>query len=187
MSLKVLSTEIPDVKLLVPTRHVDERGFLSEVYARDAFHDAGIACDFVQENHSYSKHAGTVRGLHFQIAPRAQGKLVRVIRGRVLDVAVDLRPDSPSFGRHVAVELSAEAWNQLYIPVGFAHGFCTLEPDTEVLYKLTDVYAPELERGLLWNDPALGIAWPVEPEQAILSPKDRALPRLVELTELVFT
>ncbi|MFS8636624.1 MAG: dTDP-4-dehydrorhamnose 3,5-epimerase [Gemmatimonadota bacterium] len=186
MKFEIFETAIPDVKEIVPVRYGDERGFLSEVYQRDAFAAAGIDIEFVQENHSYSARRGTVRGLHFQIPPRAQAKLVRVARGAILDVAVDIRPGSPTFGRHVAVVLSAENWKQLYIPVGFAHGFCTLEPDTEVIYKLSDVYAPELERGLLWNDPALGIEWPVSEAEAILSPKDRTHPRLSELEELVF-
>lgn len=186
MKLQVSSMQIPDVKLVVPARHGDERGFLSEVYGREVFRESGLAFDFVQENQSLSRRRGTVRGLHFQLPPRAQAKLVRVLRGSIMDVAVDLRADSPTFGRHVAVELSAEAWNQLYVPVGFAHGFCTLEPDTEVLYKLTDVYVPELERGLLWNDPELGIAWPITSEEAVLSPKDRSHPRLAELERMIF-
>ncbi|HEX6937786.1 MAG TPA: dTDP-4-dehydrorhamnose 3,5-epimerase [Longimicrobiales bacterium] len=186
MKLQVIPTAIPDVKVIVPARYGDERGFLSEVYERGAFLDAGIDVAFVQENHSYSARRGTVRGLHFQVPPRAQAKLVRVARGAILDVAVDLRPDSPTFGKHVSVVLSAENWNQLYVPVGFAHGFCTLEPDTEVIYKLSDVYAPECERGLLWNDPALGIDWPVDEATAILSPRDRTHPRLAELEEMVF-
>ncbi len=186
MRLEVHDTAIADVKVIVPARYGDERGFLSETYERGAFAAAGLDIEFVQENHSFSARPGTVRGLHFQLPPRAQAKLVRVSRGAVLDVAVDLRVDSPTFGKHVAVELSAANWKQLYVPVGFAHGFCTLEPDTEVIYKLSDVYAPELERGLLWNDPALGIEWPVSEAEAFLSPKDRAQPRLAELEELVF-
>ncbi len=186
MKFEIIDTAIADVKVIVPARYGDDRGFLSEVYRRDAFAAAGIDVEFVQVNQSYSARRGTVRGLHFQLAPRAQAKLVRVTRGSILDVAVDLRPDSPTYGRHVAVELSAANWKQLFIPVGFAHGFCTLEPDTEVIYMLSDVYAPELERGVLWNDPALGIDWPVAEAEAILSPKDRAHPRLAELGELVF-
>lgn len=186
MKFDILPTAIPDVKLIVPARYGDERGFLSEVYERSAFQEAGIGIEFVQENHSFSARRGTVRGLHFQVPPRAQAKLVRVSRGAILDVAVDLRPDSPTFGRHVSAVLSAENWHQLYVPVGFAHGFCTLEPDTEVIYKLSDVYAPEHERGVLWNDPALGIDWPVDAAVAIVSPRDRTHPRLAELEELVF-
>jgi len=122
-----------------------------------------------------------VRGLHFQTGPFAQAKLVSVTRGRILDVVVDLRRSSPAYGRHVPMELSAEAGQQLYVPVGFAHGFCTLEPDTEVMYKVSAPYSPGHDRGLAWDDPALGIAWPVAPERAILSDKDRIHPRLADL------
>lgn len=174
---------IPDVKILTIERHADARGFLAEVYDRRAFEAAGLALDLVQENQSFSVRPGTVRGLHYQVAPRAQAKLVRVTRGAILDVAVDLRRGSPTFGRHTAVTISAATGDQLLLPEGFAHGFCTLEPETEVIYKLTDRYAPDLERGLLWNDPALGIAWPVSPERAIVSEKDRRLPPLAELVD----
>jgi len=183
MNFELYPTALPEVRLLVARRFHDARGFLSEVYGREAFRELGLDFDFVQENHSYSERAGTVRGLHFQAPPRAQAKLVRVVRGAIYDVALDIRRGSPTFGRHVGVVLSAAEWNQLLVPVGFAHGFCTLEPDTEVIYKLTDSYAPETERGVLWNDPALGIAWPVAPEAAIVSDKDRALPRLDELED----
>jgi len=183
MNFELYPTALPEVRLLVSRRFRDARGFLSEVYGRAAFRELGLDLDFVQENHSYSERAGTVRGLHFQAPPRAQAKLVRVVRGAIYDVALDVRRGSPTFGRHVGVVLSAAEWNQLLVPVGFAHGFCTLEPDTEVIYKLTDSYAPETERGVLWNDPALGIAWPVAPEAAIVSDKDRALPRLDELED----
>ncbi len=179
--LQVEETAIPAVKIVTPRRFGDARGFFSEVYSRKAFQEAGIDLDFIQDNHSLSGPRGTVRGLHFQSPPHAQAKLVRVVRGRILDVAVDLRRSSPSFGRHVAVELSAENWRQLLVPVGFAHGFCTLEPDTEVLYKVTGSYAPSHDHGLAWDDPALGIAWPVAPEEALLSDKDRRQPRLADL------
>ncbi len=175
---------IPDVVVLTPRIFRDARGFFSETWNRRALGEAGIEADFVQDNHSLSRDKGVVRGLHFQTPPHAQDKLVRVIRGRVLDVAVDIRRGSPTFGRHVAVELSAENWRQLWVPRGFAHGFCTLEPDTEVLYKVTDYYAPECDEGLLWNDPALGIDWPVGEGEAILSEKDRSHPRLAELPEV---
>jgi dTDP-4-dehydrorhamnose 3,5-epimerase len=171
--LTVEPTRIPDVKIVVPKRFGDDRGFFSEVYNRDRFVNAGIDLDFVQDNHSWSALPGTVRGLHFQSHPYAQGKLVRVARGRILDVAVDLRRASPTYGRHVAVELSAENWRQVLVPVGFAHGFCTLEPDTEVLYKVTNYYAAAHDHGLAWDDPDLGIVWPVSPANAILSDKDR--------------
>lgn len=172
---------IPEVLLIHPKKFGDDRGFFSETYSRQAWRQAGFETEFVQDNHSLSAKAGTVRALHFQVPPFAQDKLVRVVRGAILDVAVDLRRGSPTFGRHVSVVLSAEAWNQLFVPIGFAHGFCTLEDDTEVIYKVTQYYAPDHDRGLLWNDPDLGIAWPVEAEQAVLSDKDRLHPRLKDL------
>jgi dTDP-4-dehydrorhamnose 3,5-epimerase len=179
--MRIADTEIPEVKLVLPIRHGDQRGFFSETYRRDVLARAGIDVELVQDNHSRSAAAGTVRGFHYQSPPRAQGKLVRVARGAVLDVAVDIRHGSPTFGRHVAVRLSAEEWNQLWIPVGFAHALCTLEPDTEVLYKVTDYYSPEHDLGLAWDDPALDVRWPVDAEQAVLSDKDRKHPRLAEL------
>ncbi len=179
--MQVEATAIAAVKLITPKRFGDHRGFFSEVYSRKAWAEAGLDDDFVQDNHSYSAEVGVIRGLHFQLAPFAQAKLVRVARGCILDVAVDLRRGSPSFGRHVAVELSAENWRQLLVPVGFAHGFCTLEPDTEVLYKVTQVYSPAHDRGLAFDDPALGIDWGVDPAKAVLSDKDRRHPRLSEL------
>jgi dTDP-4-dehydrorhamnose 3,5-epimerase len=179
--LNVEPTALPDVKIVTPKRFGDDRGFFSEVYNRKAFEAAGLAMEFVQDNHSWSAKAGTVRGLHFQSAPFAQDKLIRVVRGRILDVAVDLRRSSPTFGRHVAVELSAENWRQLLVPVGFAHGFCTLEPDCEVIYKVSGYYAAAHDLGLAWDDPELAIAWPVSPEEATLSDKDRRQPRLADL------
>jgi len=179
-AVKVDATAIPEVKLIAPERVADSRGFLSEVYNRERFESAGLKFDFVQENHSYSRRIGTIRGLHFQIPPFAQHKLIRVTRGRILDVAVDIRRSSPRFGSHIAVELSAENWLQLLVPIGFAHGFCTLEPDTEVVYKVTAVYSAAHDRGLAWNDPTLRIAWPVV-EAAALSDKDRSNPRLEDL------
>ncbi|MEZ5817098.1 MAG: dTDP-4-dehydrorhamnose 3,5-epimerase [Hyphomicrobiaceae bacterium] len=179
MRIEVLS--IADVKLITPQIHRDERGFFSETFNARRLAEAGLPAHFVQDNHSLSRRKGVVRGLHFQIAPRAQGKLVRVTRGAILDVAVDIRKGSPSYGRHVTAVLSAENWAQLWVPVGFAHGFCTLEHDTEVQYKVTDYYAPECDRGLLWNDPGIGIDWPVGAGEAILSDKDRTHPRLAEL------
>jgi len=182
--MQVIPLEIPDVRLLAPARIEDARGFLSEVYHRQALASAGIDIAFVQDNHSVSTAAGTVRGLHFQSPPFAQAKLVRVARGAIFDVAVDLRRGSPSYGRHVSTVLSAEAWNQIFIPEGFAHGFCTLEPGTEVVYKLSAHHAREHEAGLYWNDPDLGIAWPVAESEAILSDKDRCLPRFSEMPEI---
>jgi dTDP-4-dehydrorhamnose 3,5-epimerase len=175
---------IPDVKLIRPKRFGDARGFFSEVYSRPALAAAGITLEFVQDNHSRSAKVGTVRGLHFQTAPFAQDKLVRVTKGRILDVAVDLRRASPTYGRHVSAELSADNWTQILVPVGFAHGFCTLEPDTEVIYKVSQVYAPAHDGGVLWNDPDLGIAWPVATADAVLSDKDVKLPRFRDLSPL---
>ncbi|WP_193369170.1 dTDP-4-dehydrorhamnose 3,5-epimerase [Pelagibius marinus] len=181
--MDVESLAIPEVMLLKPDRHGDHRGFFSETYNKRAFAAAGIDMEFVQDNHSLSAEAGTVRGLHFQVPPRAQAKLLRVIRGAVFDVAVDLRAGSPTYGRHVSAVISAEAWNQVFIPVGFAHGFCTLEPGSEVLYKVSDFYAPEAEQGLLWNDPELGIDWPAE-AGTMLSERDRAWPGLRDLSRV---
>jgi dTDP-4-dehydrorhamnose 3,5-epimerase len=165
--------------VLLQTRQFgDARGMFMETFSRRDLAALGIAEEFVQDNQSRSAAAGTVRGLHFQTAPHAQAKLVRCLRGAILDVAVDLRPGSPSFGRHVAVELTAANALQLFIPAGFAHGFCTLQPDTEVAYKTSDFYAPRHDRSVAWNDPALGIAWPVEAEEAVLSEKDRQAPPL---------
>jgi len=174
-------TSIPDVKVLTPRKFGDDRGFLSETYNKLTLAELGIDLEFVQDNHSLSVPRGTIRGMHFQIPPFAQDKLVRVVRGAILDVAVDLRRSSPTYGRHVAVEISAEQWNQVLVPIGFAHGFCSLEPDTEVIYKVTNYYSPEHDRGVLWSDPALGIEWPVSAEAAFLSDKDTSWPPLADL------
>ena len=171
---------ISGVKVLTPRRHGDHRGFFSEVYNRKALREAGIDIDFVQDNHSLSADKGTVRGLHFQSPPFAQDKLVRVVRGSVFDVAVDLRRGSPTFGEHVSAVLSAREWNQVLVPIGFAHGFMTLESHTEVIYKVSNYFAPEHDKGLLWNDPALGIEWPLPDTKAVLSDKDRVQPSLAE-------
>jgi dTDP-4-dehydrorhamnose 3,5-epimerase len=179
--LDIYPSAISDIKIVKPTRFGDHRGFFSEVYNFEKFAQAGIDLTFVQDNHSLSAEAGTVRGLHFQSSPFAQDKLVRVVRGKILDVAVDIRPSSPTYGQHVAVELSDENGLQLLVPVGFAHGFCTLEPHTEVLYKVTNYYSAVHDHGLAWDDPALGINWPVELGNAILSDKDRCHPRLADL------
>jgi dTDP-4-dehydrorhamnose 3,5-epimerase len=182
--MQVSPLEIPEVKLVVPDRIQDARGFLSEVYNKAALASAGIDVEFVQDNHSVSTERGTVRGLHFQSPPFAQDKLVRVVRGAAFDVAVDLRRGSPTYGRYVSAVLSADAWSQILIPKGFAHGFCTLEPETEVVYKISAYYVREHDRGLLWNDPRVGIQWPIAESDAILSGKDRRLPRLEELPEI---
>jgi dTDP-4-dehydrorhamnose 3,5-epimerase len=176
--MQVLETDIADVKLLKPVRHVDSRGFFSEVFRENVLREQGIDIHFVQDNHSLSASKGVVRGLHFQFPPFAQVKLVRVTSGAIFDVAVDIRWGSPSFGRHVAAVLSAGDWNQMLIPEGFAHGYCTLEQNTEVIYKVSAYYSPEHDRGLLWSDPALGIAWPVSPDEALISDRDRKHPAL---------
>src|SRR5215469_8432024 len=151
--MQVIVTAIPEVKEIRPVRHGDARGFFSEIFREDVLRQHGIDPSFIQENHSLSVERGVVRGLHFQIPPMAQAKLVRVAAGAVLDVAVDIRAGSPSYGRHVAVVLSAAEGNQLFVPEGFAHGFCTLEPNSTVNYKVNRYYSPENDRGLLWNDP----------------------------------
>lgn len=180
--MQVETLAIADVKLLTPRKFSDQRGFFSEVYnARTLAEAAGIAETFVQDNHAFSADKGVIRGLHFQLPPMAQDKLVRVTRGSIFDVAVDIRQGSPTYGRHVSAVISASNWMQIWVPKGFAHGYCTLEADTEVLYKTTAPYAPDLDRGLAWDDPALGIAWPVDAAAAILSAKDKALPRLADL------
>jgi dTDP-4-dehydrorhamnose 3,5-epimerase len=180
MAVSIASLAIAEVRLIVPDRFRDERGFFSETYSRRVLAEAGIAEEFVQDNHSLSLPVGTVRGLHYQLPPFAQAKLVRVVRGSIFDVAVDLRRGSPTFGRHVAATLSAAAWNQMYVPAGFAHGFCTLEPDTEIIYKVSAYYSREHDRGIRWDDPDLDITWPLQ-TAAVLSAKDRALPRLAEV------
>ena len=179
-------TDLPGVKILTGCKFGDERGFFSETYSRPRYAVAGIPEEFVQDNHSLSRDVGVVRGLHFQTGAHAQAKLVRVSRGRIMDVVVDIRHGSPTFGRHLTVEISAEEGNQIYIPVGFAHGLCTLLPDTEVLYKVSAPYAPEHEAGLAWDDPKLAIPWPIRPETAILSTKDRRQPRLQDLPPYFF-
>ena len=176
--------DIPDVFLITPQRHTDARGFFSEVYNRGRWSEAGVNATFVQDNHSLSAEKGVVRGLHFQIAPHAQGKLVRVAQGAIFDVAVDIRHGSPTFGRHVSTVLSSDNWDQLWIPEGFAHGFCTLEPNTEVLYKTTGYYSLESSRGIAWNDSRLGIAWPIPAQDMVLSEADRNWPSLDELSPM---
>jgi dTDP-4-dehydrorhamnose 3,5-epimerase len=182
--MEIEQLTIPDVKLIRPKRFGDARGFFSEVYNQPALVKAGIGTTFIQDNHSLSAKIGTIRGLHFQTHPFAQDKLVRVTRGRILDVAVDLRRGSKSYGQHVAAEISAENWTQILVPVGFAHGFCTLEADTEVVYKVSQIYSPANDGGIIWNDPDLGIAWPVGADAPVLSDKDAKLPRLRDLPPL---
>jgi dTDP-4-dehydrorhamnose 3,5-epimerase len=180
MTIEATRFSIPGPLLIKPSRFGDARGFFSETYNTETFAAAGIAQTFVQDNHSFSGLSGTVRGLHFQKPPNAQAKLVRVSRGCVLDVVVDIRRDSPSYKQHLAIELSAENWHQLFVPAGFAHGFCTLCPDTEVQYKVTSFYAPDHDAGIKWNDPALSIGWP-EFAGAEVSAKDMRLPLLSEI------
>ena len=182
--MQVEETAIPALKIVTPKKHGDARGFFSEVYNRSDWDKAGLQFTFVQDNHSFSATVGTLRGLHFQTPPFAQDKLVRCARGRILDVAVDIRRSSPTFGRYVGVELSAENWRQLLVPIGFAHAFITLEPDVEVLYKTTAPYSAASDRGVAWDDPAIGIAWPSPPGGPVLSDKDRRLPRLKDAPEL---
>ncbi len=172
-------TNIIDVKIINPKLFKDNRGFFAETFSVRDFRDHGMPFDFKQDNQSYSALAGTVRGLHFQRPPHVQYKLVSVMRGAILDVAVDLRHRSPSYGCHVAVTLTAEAANQLFVPVGFAHGFCTLVPDTVVVYKVSTFYSADHDSGIHWADPALGIDWPVT--EAVLSDKDSTLPTLADL------
>lgn len=178
--MKVEKLAIPEVILLTPPRFSDPRGFFSETFNVRRFAAAGVGQPFVQDNQSLSVAKGTVRGLHCQVAPSIQGKLVRCVRGAIWDVAVDIRHGSPTYGRHVAAVLSAENWSQLWIPGGFLHGFCTLAPDTEVIYKVTADYDRAAERAVVWNDPDLALPWPVAEDAAALSDKDRAAPRLAE-------
>jgi len=182
--MHVEATAIPAVKIITPKKFGDARGFFSETYSKAAWDKAGLDYVFVQDNHSFSAAAGTLRGLHFQIPPFAQDKLVRAGRGRILDVAVDVRRSSPTFGKYVAVELSAENWRQLLIPVGFAHAFVTLEPDCEALYKTTAPYSPEHDRGVAWDDPDIGIKWPLPDGGPTLSDKDKKWPRLKAAPDL---
>ncbi len=165
---------------ITPRKFVDGRGFLSEVYRANALAEAGFDLNFLQDNHSYSAAKGVVRGLHYQIPPFAQDKLVRVVRGAIVDVAVDIRRSSPTFGKWVSLEVSAEQWNQILVPKGFAHGFITLTEDTEVIYKVTDYYAPNHQRSIRFDDPAIGIKWPLPSSGVQLSDKDQKAPLLAE-------
>lgn len=178
---EITPTQIPDILLIQPVSLADNRGSFAETYNKRTFGEFGIAWDFVQDNQSISARRGTIRGLHFQAPPVAQTKLVRVLRGSVLDVAVDLRHGSPSFGKHVSQLLSEANQAQLLIPEGFAHGFCTLEDDVVVLYKVSDFYSPQHERGIRWDDPVLGIDWGITADRALLSARDQRHPRFGEL------
>jgi dTDP-4-dehydrorhamnose 3,5-epimerase len=175
--LIVKALTIPDVLLLTPARFPDPRGFFSETWNQSRFAGAGIDVSFVQDNHAVSNTRGVLRGLHCQIGPNAQGKLVRVVRGAVWDVAVDIRRGSPTFGQQVGAELSADNWSQLWVPAGFLHGYCTMTEETEVIYKVTAPWDREAERGVIWNDPDLNVTWPFAESEIILSEKDKVLPR----------
>jgi len=165
---------------LTPLKFGDERGFFSETYNKERLLDVGVNLEFVQDNQSFSAASGTLRGLHYQLPPKAQDKLVRVVQGRIFDVAVDIRRGSPTFARWVGLEVSAEKWNQILIPAGFAHGFVTLEPDTMVIYKVTNTYSPEYDRSIRFDDPHIGIDWPVDIKSVLLSEKDKSAPPLAE-------
>jgi dTDP-4-dehydrorhamnose 3,5-epimerase len=179
MKLTIRPLALAEIKLIAAPRLRDQRGYFAETYMRDDFAAAGIPYDFVQDNESLSQTPGTVRGMHFQIPPFAQAKLIRVLTGRIFDVCIDLCRSSPRYGRHASVELAAAIGDQLFVPAGFAHG-CTLEADTTGLYKVDAVYSAEHERGIAWADPALAIEWPINAAAAILSAKDAALPLLRE-------
>jgi dTDP-4-dehydrorhamnose 3,5-epimerase len=178
--MEVIATDIPGVLLLKPRYFHDARGYFVETFNLRGARAAGLTAEFVQDNQAFSHQRGTVRALHFQVPPHAQAKLVRVLRGSIHDVAVDLRAGSPTYGRWTAVTLTARGGEQVFVPRGFAHGYCTLEPDTEVAYKVDDYYAPDCDRGLIWNDPTLAIDWPVSAAEAVLSDKDRQLPRFAD-------
>ena len=179
--MEIRRLEIDGVIEIVPRKFGDERGFFSETWSQKRFAEAGLDIGWVQDNQSFSARKGVLRGLHFQLAPFAQDKLIRVLRGSVFDVAVDLRKDSPSFGKWTSCVLSAEKWNGLLVPKGFAHGFLTLEPGVEVFYKASAPYAPEHDRAIRWNDPAIGIDWPLEDGWPVLSAKDAAAPLLADV------
>jgi dTDP-4-dehydrorhamnose 3,5-epimerase len=174
--MQIQALAIHGVKLITPARFADSRGFFSETWTASKLRAQGFDAVFVQDNHSLSVEKGTIRGLHCQVAPCVQGKLVRCVRGAIWDVAVDIRSGSPSYGRWVAAELSEQNWSQLWIPGGFLHGFCTLQPNTEVIYKVTSDYAKACERAVRWDDPLLALPWPVPPAEALLSEKDRLAP-----------
>lgn len=174
--MKISRLKLEDLIEVVPDKKLDDRGFFSEVFNGDRLREWGLNLSFVQDNHSYSRATGVIRGLHYQIFPREQGKLVRVTKGRIYDVAVDIRPQSSSFGQWASIELSAASWNQLFIPSGFAHGFMTLEADTEVQYKVTEYYSPEHDRSIRYDDPEIGITWPNIGSVYLLSTRDRNAP-----------
>jgi dTDP-4-dehydrorhamnose 3,5-epimerase len=177
-ALECRSMELEGLMEIRPPRFGDSRGFFSEVWSQSSLAKAGIEVRFVQDNHSYSQGRGVLRGLHYQLPPADQDKLVRVTRGSIFDVAVDIRRGSPTFGRWAGLMLSAEEWNQIFVPKGFAHGFVTLEEDCEVLYKVSAAYAPELDRAIRFDDPEIAIDWPIDAADLRLSDKDRKAPLL---------
>lgn len=179
--MDIQDTPFTGLLIITPKRHGDERGLFVETFKVSALAEAGVTVPFIQDNLARSGAKGLVRGLHYQTAPFAQDKLVRATKGAIYDVTVDIRPGSATYGRAFGIELSAENWKQLFVPAGFAHGYCTLTEDAEVAYKVTAPYAPDHEGGLLWNDPALGIAWPISADEAVLNARDKAWPRLDEL------
>jgi dTDP-4-dehydrorhamnose 3,5-epimerase len=179
--MDVSPTEITDIKLLRPRCYADSRGWFAQSWSRAELAEAGIASAWAQENLVHSAPVGTLRGLHFQAPPHAQGKLITLLRGAIFDVAVDIRRGSPSFGHHVAVRLEGEPLTHIWIPPGFAHGYQTLTPDTEVMYRVTAGYAPKFEQGLRWNDPSLGIAWP-DVQTPMMKERDRSWPAFAEFT-----
>lgn len=183
--MEVIALKIPEVKLIIPKKFGDNRGFFSETYNQANFKNAGIDVTFIQDNHSFSQSIGTLRGLHYQKPAFAQAKIIRVLSGRILDVVVDIRKSSPTFGQHVSVELSDKNWTQMFVPIGFAHGFITLEPDCEIAYKMSNYYAADHEEGISWNDPDLAINWGIPVQDIQLSPKDRELPLLKNIKDRI--
>lgn len=182
--MNAIKTELPGVVILEPQVFGDARGWFMESWSQKKMEDIGISVDFVQDNHSFSAEKGTLRGLHYQLNPMAQAKMLRVSRGAIFDVAVDIRRGSPTYAKWVGVELSAENYRQLFIPRGFAHGFITLTDDVEVQYKADNFYSPDCDGNIRWDDPEIGVVWPISPR--VLSDKDFSAPLLSERTELNF-
>ncbi len=179
--MKIKRASIPDVLVIKPEKYGDHRGFFSETYNKKLLENEGLAVEFVQDNQSLSAKAGTLRGLHFQAPPFAQDKLVRVINGAIIDVALDIRRNSPTYGQHISEIISANNWKQIFIPKGFAHGFLTTEPDTEVIYKVSNFYAPDYDFGINWNDKKLGINWGIDQENITISEKDLLQPNFHDI------